>query len=127
TLAGMDIFGKLVHLRIGEHLQPIFQAPQIHVGSAQLRDDIRWQQPGLSKNSERLEQRSRLQPPVTTTPDQLKRLDDELDLTDPPRAELHVIRQLPPFDFARDQRLHVAQTLKDAEIEIAAIHKRSYR
>ena len=39
----------------------------------------------------------------------------------PPGPELDVVLQLAPFDLAGDHRLHLAQALEDAEVEVAAI------
>src|SRR5690606_11902809 len=55
------------------------------------------------------------------------RLRQELDLADPARAALDVVGQLLARHLRGDHRLHPAQAVERAEVEVAAVHERAQR
>src|SRR3546814_585193 len=55
------------------------------------------------------------------TVDQLQRLGEELDLADPARPALDVVGQILARDLRGDRRLHRAQAVERAEVEVAAV------
>ena len=115
---------QLVHLLIGAHLQPVFQPSQKHIGRIELVP-----RPSAGSSlappaaAARWRSERALQPPILAAADQLKGLHDELDLADAAVAELDVVGELAALHLALDQRLHLAQRLEHAEIEVAAIHE----
>ena len=116
-----------MHLLIGAHLQPILQAPQEHVGRVELGHRRGRQQLRAGQQRQRLAQRGALQTPVLAAADQLERLHDEFDLADAAVTELDVVRQIAALHLALDQRLHLAQRLEHAKVEIAPIDERADR
>src|SRR5579871_2571335 len=64
---------------------------------------------------------------ILTAANELEGLYDEFDLADAARPELDVVGELAPLDLALDQRLHLAQALEDAVVEVAAIDERPHR
>ncbi len=70
-----------------------------------------------------VEQFALLQVDITTAADQLERLSDELHLTDATCAQLDVVIQPLAPHLAVDHRLHVAQGLEGAEIDVLSINE----
>ena len=56
--------------------------------------------------------------------DQLQRLNDKLDLPYPAGPELDVIEKIPALHLCRNQRMHFAQRLEYAVVQVLAIHER---
>ncbi len=127
SLARQRVFRQLVHLGIREHLQAVLEAPQKHVGGAQLRGDTGGEQAAAVQNLQRRQQRLCLQASVAATANQLEGLHDEFNFADAAGAELHVVCKLAPLDFLLDERLHLAQALEHAIVEIAAENERPDR
>ena len=113
--------GQALCLVVLHRLQAIFQGAQESIRPPQPGDgagleDIREFQP-----PQRRQQRTGPQRRILPAPHQLKYLHDELDFADAARTELDVVRQVAPGHFIGDQRLHLAQRAKHAEIDIAAV------
>ena len=67
-----------------------------------------------------------LQPSILSAADQLQGLDDELDLADATRPKLDVTDEIATCHLLFDELLHLAQTLEDAKIEVAAVDEGAY-
>ena len=121
------VVGKRVSLLVADHLQGVLRLAQhadrrrVNSATSAGRHELRARQ-----QRQHLEQRGVLQPPVAAAAHQLHGLHDEFDLANSARAELQVLIEFAPRHLARDQRLHVAQRLEHAEVEIAAIHERPH-
>ncbi len=113
-------------LRVCQHLQSVLEAAQKHVGRAQFFHDIAGQKASTLQDRQRREDRLRLQALVPPSADQLKRLNDELDLADSSRTELHVVGQLAPLHLSLDEAFHLAQTFEHAVIEVASEDERAH-
>ena len=99
-----------VRLRVGEHLQAVLQAAQEQRRRPRSSctacggSSCRRRAAAAPASSEGVCSRR-----IAAAADQLERLHDELDLADAAGAELDVVGELAPRDFALDQRLHLAQ------------------
>src|SRR3546814_15391681 len=69
-----------VHLRVAQHLQPVFQPPQMSIGRGQHVARVRGQVVGLAQRVQRAQQAAAAQPRVAATGAQLQRLGEELAL-----------------------------------------------
>jgi hypothetical protein len=72
---------------------------------------------------QRVEQAPRLQAGRAAAAQQLEGLDDEFDLANAARPELHVLLQLAALDVPRNHFLHAAQRLEDAKIEVSPVNE----
>ena len=120
------VAGQSVGLHVAQHLQAILEHPQVAICNAELFDHTQRQQTTAAQLRQDFEQPGILQTSILTTPDQLHRLHDELDLTDTASAELDVIEQVFAGDLLFDELLHFPQALEDTEIEIATIDEWPY-
>ncbi len=121
--AARCVLRQRVRLGVVRHLQAVLDPPQECIGRRELRDGGRRQQLRAREPRQGRLQRGRPQARLRPAADQLLRLHDELDLADAARAQLHVVPQLAPLDFAGDHRLHLAQALVDAVVEVTPIHE----
>src|SRR5208337_5586318 len=83
--------GKPLRLLVGDHLQPVLDAAQEDIGSAQVLDGIGRHPLVLVKLAQHVEgaRSAHLRPP--SAENELLRLDEELDLADGAAAELDVM------------------------------------
>ena len=111
-------------LSIAQHLQPVFQPSQEPVrlgerGAGLLLDLVR-----VDQQRECRQQAALAQLGFSPAADQLQRLHQELDLADAARPALDVVGQLLARDLGGDRRLHRAQAVERAEVEVAAVDER---
>ncbi len=98
-------------LRVTQHLQAVFQAPQEQVGLAQRAAILGRDLPGGHQCVQRHQQPTLAQCRFATTADQLQRLAQEFDLADATGTALDVVVQFAACDFSGDGRLHFAQAV----------------
>ena len=112
---------QLLCLLICQRLDAVLGVPQEAVSQAQAQ---RFGLIDVAETLERLEHRQQLrllQLRLAPAPDHLQHLHAELDVADAAGAELHVIRIVP---FLDDARLHLAQRLDGAEVEVTPVGER---
>ena len=113
--------GQALRLVVLHRLQAIFQGAQESIRPFQPFDGAGSKNAREFEPAQRRQQRAGPQRRILPAPHQLKHLHDELDFADAARTELDVVRQVAPGHFIGDQRLHLAQRAKHAEIDIAAV------
>ena len=122
-LACRGAFRHGIGLRIGQHLQAIFEPPQEAIRRAQVARGCRFDVSGQHQRLQRCQQATQAQAGLSPTTDQLQGLRKEFDLADPTRPALDVARHLLARHFRHDQGLHRAQAVERAVVQIAAIDK----
>ena len=118
------VLGQVVGLLIGPGLQTILGAAQKDVSVPECVD--RWFRQPVA-GGQIVQHRPDAAPAqfgLAPAVDQLEGLADEFDLADAARTELDVALQALAFDLAGDQRLHPAQRLEGAVIQIAPVDER---
>ena len=125
--AGQRVLGQRVGLRIAQHLQAILQAAQEAIGGGQRRCRRRFHVPGLRQRPQRRQQVATAQRRLAAAADKLQRLRQELDLADAARPALDVAGHVLARHFGGDHRLHRAQPVQRAIVEVAAVHERPQR
>lgn len=121
--AHQPILGQRIGLRIGQHLQAVLEPAQETVGHRQRRCRVGFHVPGLRQRLQRRQQVATAQRRLAAAADQLQRLRQELDLADAARPALDVAGHVLARHFGGDHRLHRAQPVQRAVIEIAPVHE----
>ncbi len=124
TIHGVD--GKRVSLFVANQLHRVLRLAQHQVRVGQFRNIAGRHELRAGQQRQHLEQRGALQAPVAAAAHQLHGLHDEFDLADAAAAEFQMLIEFAPRHLPGDQRLHVAQRLEYAEVEIAPIHERAH-
>ena len=83
--------GQGVRLELVQDLQPVLDRAQVHVGVGQRAAERRRQVSALGEAEDHLEAGALAKPGVVAAVEELERLHEELDLANPPGAELHVV------------------------------------
>ena len=107
-----------VGLELVEDLQPMLHGPQVHVRLREHPAEVGDQVPALGQSEGRLQRVALTQPRVLAAVEELERLDEELDLTDPAAPELDVGRRAARLDERPvDLPLHRADRRDDPSVE----------
>ena len=83
--------------------------------------------PAVDQRLQRRQQAAFAQRRLAAAADQLQGLHQEFDLADAARAALDVVGEFLARDFGGDRRLHLAQAVERAVVEVAAIDERPQR
>ena len=108
-------------LAVAQHLQAILQPAQEPVGLCQAIAGARIDVPARHQRLQRGQQAALAQRRFAATADQLQRLGQELDLADAARPSLDVVGEVLARDLGGDHRLHRAQAVERAIVEVAAV------
>src|SRR5262249_29410468 len=118
------IVGQRVGLELVEDLQAMLDRAQVHVGRAERAAEGGREVATLRAPEERLQGVALAQPAVVAPVEELKRLDEELDLADPSSTELHVGAG-PFLQVAVDLALHVPHGADDPRVDTRAVDDRA--
>ena len=121
------IVRQLLGLRVAQHLQPVFEQAQKTIRRDQSVAGVVGEMARIAQRAQRRLQAPFAQRGFAAAADQLQRLRQEFDLADPARAALDVLGHVLARDFGGDGRLHLAQAVERAVIEIAAVDERPQR
>src|SRR5262249_11825753 len=109
-------------LQLVEDLQPVLDGPQVLVVARQQAAEVGRQVTALGEAEDRLQAVRLAQPWIVAAVEELKRLDDELDLTDAAAPELDVGRFTAlGADGAVDLGLHRPDGRDDARVEARTV------
>nr|ART39914.1 J420 [uncultured bacterium] len=114
----------LVGLAVLQHLQAVLDTAQEGVGIKQFRHGGRRQLAALAQQAQHLADAPTAQLRLPPGADQLVHLADEFDLANAPGAKLDVVIEFLAPHLVDDQRLHAAQRIDGAKVQIAAKHER---
>ena len=123
TLARQRVHRQRMRLLVGQHLQAVFQLPQIAVGVAQGLGFLGAQISLAREQGEHLEQAAAAQLGLAAAANQLQGLHDELDFADAARAQLDIVAHTLARHLRCNHRLHLADFGQHGIIKIAAINK----
>ena len=126
-LAVLAARGQAMGLLVAQHLQAVLQLPQEPVGLGQRRGCLHRHVP---RRHQRLQRRQQLAAPqlrLAAAADQLQRLHQEFDLADAAGPALDVVGQFLARDLGGNRRLHRAQAVERAEVQVTSIDKRPQR
>ena len=115
--------GQGLGLLIADLLQDILHPAQEAVGRQQAGAALGVEIAALGDGAECLGQVAHPQGGLAAAADELQRLGDELHLANAPGAELDVALQPLAAHLGGDHRLHLAQAVDDAEVDVAAKHE----
>ena len=116
-----------MRLRVAQHLQAVFELAQEAVGVDQRGAVAAGRCPRLAQRMQRGQQAALAQRRFASAADQLQRLREEFDFADAAGPALDVVGEFLARDFGGDRRLHLAQAVERAVVEIAAVHERPQR
>lgn len=115
--------GQGLGLLIADLLQDIFDPAQEAVSDQQAIAMGRFEGAALGDGGQRLRQMAHPQCRLTSAANKLQRLGDELYLANAAGPQLDVAFQPLAAHLGGDHRLHLAQAVDDAEVDIAAKHE----
>ncbi len=118
------VAGQVVYLLIAHRLDEILEAPQKHVGLAKPSHRGGLQPAAAFERGQHAQQTRLLQFLAIAAADELHGLHDELDLANPARPELDVVREVAPLDLGGDQRIHLAQRFEYTVVQVTAVDER---
>ena len=124
ALALRGIRRQHMGLRIAQHLDAVLQHAQEPVGIGQRVARCGIDMPGLHQRPQGRQQPAFAQRRLAPAADQLEGLRQEFDLADAARAALDVVGQFLARHFRGDRRLHRAQPVERAVVEVAPVYER---